>query len=74
MVGLQNGIIAFVRGDALLSSPAVSLLTWSTLLWSVRNELVAIDSWLAPDGKHGLRRDWLVHDHNTGEVLARATR
>lgn len=33
-----------------------------------------IDTWVAGEGKNGMRRDWLVTDFNTGEILARATR
>lgn len=33
-----------------------------------------IDSWVAAEGKNGMRRDFLVRDYTTGEVITRATR
>lgn len=36
--------------------------------------MVEIDSWVAAEGKNGMRRDFLVRDYTTGEVIARATR
>lgn len=33
-----------------------------------------MDTWVAASGKNGMRRDWLVRDSNTGEVLTRASR
>lgn len=39
-----------------------------------RGDVVEIDSWVAAEGKNGMRRDFLVRDYTTGEVIARATR
>ncbi|WOG92605.1 hypothetical protein DCAR_0311878 [Daucus carota subsp. sativus] len=36
-------------------------------------DVVQVDTWVAPSGKNGMRRDWLLRDYNTGEILTRAT-
>ncbi|KAK4479169.1 hypothetical protein RD792_014680 [Penstemon davidsonii] len=36
-------------------------------------DVVQVDTWLATSGKNGVRRDWLVRDSNTGEILTRAS-
>ncbi|BBN03648.1 fatty acyl-ACP thioesterase B [Marchantia polymorpha subsp. ruderalis] len=41
--------------------------------YPVWGDVVEIDTWVAGEGKNGMRRDWLVTDYNTGEILARAT-
>lgn len=33
-----------------------------------------VDTWVSKSGKNGMRRDWLVRDCNTGEILTRASR
>jgi hypothetical protein len=37
-------------------------------------DVVEMDTWVAGSGKNGMRRDWLVRDYKTGQILARATR
>lgn len=39
-----------------------------------RGDVVQVDTWVAASGKNGMRRDWLVRDSQTGEILTRATR
>lgn len=39
-----------------------------------RGDVVEMDTWVAGSGKNGMRRDWLVRDYKTGQILARATR
>ncbi|CAM6110173.1 unnamed protein product [Calypogeia fissa] len=41
--------------------------------YPIWGDVVEIDTWAAGEGKNGMRRDWLVTDYNTGEILARAT-
>ncbi len=41
---------------------------------SCRGDVVEIDSWVAAEGKNGMRRDFLVRDITTGQVISRATR
>ncbi|CAM6119388.1 unnamed protein product [Calypogeia fissa] len=41
--------------------------------YPVWGEVVELDTWVASSGKNGLRRDWLLRDVKTGQVLARAT-
>ncbi|CAK9220983.1 unnamed protein product [Sphagnum troendelagicum] len=36
-------------------------------------DVVEMDTWVTGSGKNGMRRDWLVRDYKTGQVLARAT-
>ena len=36
-------------------------------------DTVQVDTWVAASGKNGMRRDWLVRDSNTGEILTRAS-
>lgn len=39
-----------------------------------RGKVVEMDTWVTASGKNGMRRDWLVRDYKTGQILARATR
>lgn len=41
--------------------------------YPVWGDMVEIDSWVAAEGKNGMRRDFIVRDYNSGEVIARAT-
>ncbi|CAM6109681.1 unnamed protein product [Calypogeia fissa] len=41
--------------------------------YPIWGDVVEIDTWVAGEGKNGMRRDWLVTDYKTGEILARAT-
>ena len=36
--------------------------------------MVQVDTWVAAAGKNGMRRDWHVHDYNSGRTILRATR
>ncbi|KAE8687512.1 Palmitoyl-acyl carrier protein thioesterase [Hibiscus syriacus] len=36
-------------------------------------DVVQVDTWVSASGKNGMRRDWLVSDNKTGEILTRAT-
>lgn len=36
-------------------------------------DVVQIDTWVAGSGKNGMRRDWLVRDSITGDILTRAS-
>ncbi|KAL2532653.1 Palmitoyl-acyl carrier protein thioesterase [Abeliophyllum distichum] len=36
-------------------------------------DVVQVDTWVAASGKNGMRRDWLVRDSNTGDILTRAS-
>jgi hypothetical protein len=44
------------------------------VLFVCRGDVVDIDSWVAAEGKNGMRRDFIVRDYASGEVIARATR
>ncbi|KAI3513769.1 hypothetical protein L1887_11916 [Cichorium endivia] len=36
-------------------------------------DVVQVDTWVARSGKNGMRRDWLLRDCKTGEILTRAS-
>ncbi|GFS40979.1 fatty acyl-ACP thioesterases B [Actinidia rufa] len=36
-------------------------------------DVVQVDTWVAASGKNGMRRDWLVRDCKTGDILTRAS-
>ena len=36
-------------------------------------DVVEVDTWVSQSGKNGMRRDWLVRDCNTGEIVTRAS-
>ena len=36
-------------------------------------DIVQVDTWVSATGKNGMRRDWLVRDAKTGEILTRAS-
>ncbi|KAJ7562797.1 hypothetical protein O6H91_03G084600 [Diphasiastrum complanatum] len=42
--------------------------------YPVWGDIVEIDSWVCSAGKNGMRRDFLVRDYASGEILSRATR
>jgi len=33
-----------------------------------------IDTWVDAAGKNGMRRDWIIRDYHTQEIITRATR
>ncbi|KAK6163711.1 hypothetical protein DH2020_000575 [Rehmannia glutinosa] len=38
------------------------------------NDVVEIETWCQCEGRIGARRDWILRDYSTGEVIGRATR
>lgn len=36
-------------------------------------DVIEVESWIAESGKNGKRRDWLVRDCSTGQIITRAT-
>ncbi|KAD5317724.1 hypothetical protein R6Q59_033053 [Mikania micrantha] len=36
-------------------------------------DVVQVDTWVASSGKNGMRRDWLLRDCKTGEILTKAS-
>ncbi|XP_002987091.2 palmitoyl-acyl carrier protein thioesterase, chloroplastic [Selaginella moellendorffii] len=36
-------------------------------------DAIEIDTWVDASGKNGMRRDWLMRDYKSGQILARAT-
>ncbi|RDX67883.1 Palmitoyl-acyl carrier protein thioesterase, chloroplastic [Mucuna pruriens] len=36
-------------------------------------DVVQVDTWVSASGKNGMRRDWLLRDIKTGEILTRAS-
>eukprot|EP00249_Psilotum_nudum_P011473 c23196_g2_i1 orf=1037-2104(+) len=41
--------------------------------YPVWGDVVEIDTWVRSSGKNGMRRDFLVRDNSTGQILTRAT-
>lgn len=39
-----------------------------------RSDVVEIETWCQGEGRIGTRRDWILKDHATGQVIGRATR
>lgn len=39
-----------------------------------RGDVVEIDTWVAASGKNGMRRDWIIRDYSTQQIITRATR
>ncbi|KAI7740685.1 hypothetical protein M8C21_024860 [Ambrosia artemisiifolia] len=44
------------------------------ILASTRGDVVQVSTWVARNGKNSMRRDWLLRDYKTGEMLIRASR
>lgn len=73
---------AGLLGDGFGSTPEMSK---RNLIWVVTKmnvlvdryptwgDVVQVDTWVAASGKNGMRRDWLVRDSMTGEILTRAS-
>ncbi|CAI8589508.1 unnamed protein product [Vicia faba] len=41
--------------------------------YPVWGDVVQVDTWVSASGKNGMRRDWVVRDIKTGEVMTRAS-
>lgn len=41
--------------------------------YSSWGDVVEIDTWVDAAGKNGMRRDWIIRDYNTQEIITRAT-
>ncbi|XP_068638663.1 palmitoyl-acyl carrier protein thioesterase, chloroplastic-like [Aristolochia californica] len=41
--------------------------------YPIWGEIVEIDTWVGASGKNGMRRDWLIRSHLSGQVFARGT-
>ena len=39
-----------------------------------RRDEIEVETWFDVAGKNGTRRDWIVRDHYTKEIIAKATR
>ena len=42
--------------------------------WWYRSDVIEIETWCQGEGRIGTRRDWILKDHATGQVIGRATR
>ncbi|KAJ4958234.1 hypothetical protein NE237_025345 [Protea cynaroides] len=84
---LQETALNHVRsagllGDGFGSTPEMSR---RNLIWVVTKiqllvdrypswgDVVQVDTWVSASGKNGMRRDWLLRDSKSGEILTRAT-
>lgn len=73
---------AGLLGDGFGSTPEMAK---KNLIWVVSKmqvlvdryptwgDVVQVDTWVAASGKNGMRRDWLVRDSKTGDILTRAS-
>lgn len=73
---------AGLLGDGFGSTPEM---TKKNLIWVVTKmqvvidrypmwgDVVQVDTWVSASGKNGMRRDWIVRDSGTGEILTRAS-
>ncbi|KAL4192226.1 hypothetical protein AMTRI_Chr06g192880 [Amborella trichopoda] len=41
--------------------------------YSAWGDVVEIDTWVDASGKNGMRRDWIIRDYHTQQILTRAT-
>ncbi|KAF2311495.1 hypothetical protein GH714_024335 [Hevea brasiliensis] len=41
--------------------------------YSCWGDVVEIDTWVDADGKNAMRRDWIIRDYSTQEIITRAT-
>jgi len=39
-----------------------------------RGDEIEVETWIDVDGKNGTRRDWIIRDRCTKELIAKATR
>lgn len=42
--------------------------------WRCRGDVVEIETWVNAAGKNGMRRDWIIRDYKTHNIITRATR
>ncbi|CAB4288530.1 unnamed protein product [Prunus armeniaca] len=73
---------AGLLGDGFGSTPEMSV---RNLIWVVTKmqvvvdryptwgDVVQVDTWVSASGKNGMRRDWILQDCKTGQILTRAT-
>eukprot|EP01018_Ginkgo_biloba_P012087 Gb_21293 [translate_table: standard] len=79
---LNHACVAGLAGDGF---GATHEMTRLNLIWVVTRmqveverypswgDVVEIDTWVASLGKNSMRRDWLLRDYKTGQILTRAT-
>lgn len=41
---------------------------------SCRSDVVEIETWCHSEGRIGTRRDWIIKDYASGQLIGRATR
>ncbi|XP_074567253.1 palmitoyl-acyl carrier protein thioesterase, chloroplastic-like [Curcuma longa] len=84
---LQETALNHVRSAGLMGAGFGSTpeMTKRNLIWVVTKmqvlveqypsweDVVQVDTWVAPSGKNGMRRDWHVRDYQTGQTVLRAT-
>ncbi|KAJ0872937.1 putative protein translocase subunit SecA, SecA DEAD-like, SecA motor DEAD [Helianthus annuus] len=73
-LGLSVGLIQVIKNPlCLIMSLTLSYVFLHSKIYC-RGDLVQVDTWVAPNDKNGKRRDWLLCDYKTDEVLTRASR
>ncbi|KAM0969504.1 hypothetical protein ACFX13_018015 [Malus domestica] len=73
---------AGLLGDGFGSTPEMTV---RNLIWVVTKmqvvvdryptwgDVVQVDTWVSASGKNGMRRDWIIQDLKTGQILTRAS-
>ncbi|XP_068338560.1 palmitoyl-acyl carrier protein thioesterase, chloroplastic-like [Pyrus communis] len=73
---------AGLLGDGFGSTPEMTV---RNLIWVVTKmqvvvdryptwgDIVQVDTWVSASGKNGMRRDWIIQDLKTGQILTRAS-
>jgi hypothetical protein len=61
-------ITILVSNSYMMSFILINMGAWD------RSDVVEIETWCQGDGRIGTRRDWIIKDCATGQVIGRATR
>ncbi|XP_020243882.1 palmitoyl-acyl carrier protein thioesterase, chloroplastic-like [Asparagus officinalis] len=79
---LNHASCVGLMGDGFGSTPEMSK---RNLIWVVTKmqvsvecypswgDVIEVDTWVSSAGKNGMRRDWYVHNRQTGQTIMRAT-
>ncbi|KAJ0545092.1 putative oleoyl-[acyl-carrier-protein] hydrolase [Helianthus annuus] len=73
-LGLSVGLIQVIKNPlCLIMNLTLSYVFLHSKIYC-RGHLVQVDTWVAPNDKNSMRRDWLLCDYKTDDVLTRASR
>ncbi|GMN56597.1 hypothetical protein TIFTF001_025702 [Ficus carica] len=76
----NNAAIGFKRRSVLAMASGGNARTVDTINGKKKNfnacdrgDVIEIDTWVDAEGKNGMRRDWIIRDYHTREIITRAT-